>query len=234
MALPQGVKEEDARRSVQAQKLPRWVIARTEPPAPPTPTVTAEWPAGRAVEHERPSAPMSLLAEHLRARRIVRPSVWVLGRMIGAAREASQGLIADRLAEQLPLSRRGEFDRLLEVAPELKVSEIVWLRAPAGRVGVKGALAQVAKYERLVEVQSGTSTSRRCRQADGGSSPPGRVASRTDATVNGVERHWSTLGLYRVTSNHILECWPLPLTLPLLTQSGLATTTPPTQQAGAW
>lgn len=140
---------------------------------------------------------------------IVRPSVWVLGRMIGAAREASQGLIADRLAEQLPLSRRGKFDRLLEVDPELKVSEIMWLRT--GRVGVKGALAQVAKYERLVEVQAGTSTSRRC-QADGGSSPPRRVASRTEATVNGVERHWSTLGLYRVTSNRILECWLLPLT----------------------
>lgn len=31
----------------------------------------------------------------------------------------------------------------------------MWLRAPAGRVGVKGALAQVAKYERLVELRAG-------------------------------------------------------------------------------
>ncbi len=39
------------------------------------------------------------------------------------------------------------------------------------------------------------------------------VASRTDgtATINGAERHWSTLGLYRVTPSRILECWLLPL-----------------------
>jgi len=39
------------------------------------------------------------------------------------------------------------------------------------------------------------------------------IASRTDgtATVNGVERHWSTLGLYRLTRHSILECWLLPL-----------------------
>lgn len=60
-----------------------------------------------------------------------------------------------RLADQLPAERRGELDRLVEVDPELKVAELVWLRAPTGRVGVKGALAQVAKYERLVELHAG-------------------------------------------------------------------------------
>lgn len=48
-----------------------------------------EWLAERALEHERPSVLMSLLAEHLRARRVVRPSVWVLARLIGSAREAA-------------------------------------------------------------------------------------------------------------------------------------------------
>lgn len=39
------------------------------------------------------------------------------------------------------------------------------------------------------------------------------VASRTDgtATIDGVDHHWSTLGLYRLTSSRILECWLLPL-----------------------
>jgi ketosteroid isomerase-like protein len=39
------------------------------------------------------------------------------------------------------------------------------------------------------------------------------VASRTDgtATIAGVERRWSTLGLYRVRAGQILECWLLPL-----------------------
>lgn len=53
-----------------------------------TATAIREWLAGRAVEHERPSVLMSLLGEHLRARRVVRPSVWVLARLIGGARES--------------------------------------------------------------------------------------------------------------------------------------------------
>lgn len=42
------------------------------------------------------------------------------------------------------------------------------------------------------------------------------VASRTDgtATINGVERHRSTLGLYRLTRSRVLECWLLPLDPP--------------------
>ncbi len=120
-----------------------------------TAVAVGKWLAERAVEHERPSVLMSLLGEHLRARAIERPSVWVLGRMIGAAREAAQGEIVKRLADQLPAARRGELDGLLEVDPELKVSELVWLRAAAARVGVKGALAKVAKYERLVELRAG-------------------------------------------------------------------------------
>jgi Domain of unknown function (DUF4158) len=63
------------------------------------------WLADRALEHERPSVLMSLLAEHLRARRVVRPSVWVLARLIGSAREAAHDVVLSRLAEQLPAAR---------------------------------------------------------------------------------------------------------------------------------
>lgn len=39
------------------------------------------------------------------------------------------------------------------------------------------------------------------------------VASRTDGTavVDGIEVRWSTVGLYRLTAHHVLECWLLPL-----------------------
>lgn len=119
---------------------------------------------------------MGLLGEHLRARAIERPSVWVLGRMIGAAREAAHGEIVRRLADQLPAERRGELDRLVEVDPERKVSELVWLRAPAGRVGVKGALAQVASTSGSSSYAPAMSTCRRYRQVAGSSSPPRRGA----------------------------------------------------------
>lgn len=97
---------------------------------------------------------MSLLAEHLRARRVVRPSVWVLARLIGRARDAAHETVLQRLAEQLRPARCADLDRLLEVDPARKVSEIVWLRTPIGRVGIKGALEQVAKYQRLDELHA--------------------------------------------------------------------------------
>lgn len=41
----------------------------------------------------------------------------------------------------------------------------------------------------------------------------GRIAALTDgaATVDGVERHWSTIGLYEVADGRIAACWLLPL-----------------------
>jgi ketosteroid isomerase-like protein len=40
-----------------------------------------------------------------------------------------------------------------------------------------------------------------------------RVASLTDgsATIGGIERHWSTVGLYDVADGRIAACWLLPL-----------------------
>jgi len=198
MALAQGVKREDARRSVQAQKLPRWVIARTEPPAPPTPTLTAEWPAERAVEHERPSAPMSLLAEHVCA------SESPLG--LGARahdrccprglagpdrRPARRAATAVAAASSTDCSRSTRSSKCLRSCGCARVgsaSRARSLRSPSTSGSSRS--------------RPGTSTSRRCRQADGGSSPPRRVASRTEATVNGVERHWSTRALSRDVQPH--------------------------------
>lgn len=66
------------------------------------------WLADRALEHERPSVLMSLFSEHLRARRIVRPSVWVLARLIASAREGANDVVLQRLAAQLPTARCDE------------------------------------------------------------------------------------------------------------------------------
>jgi hypothetical protein len=49
----------------------------------------AGWLGARALEHDAPSALFSRAAEHLLARRIVRPSVDQLARMIATAREAA-------------------------------------------------------------------------------------------------------------------------------------------------
>jgi ketosteroid isomerase-like protein len=39
------------------------------------------------------------------------------------------------------------------------------------------------------------------------------VAALTDGTavIDGIERHWSTVGLYRIREDRVAECWLLPL-----------------------
>lgn len=112
------------------------------------------WLVDRALEHERPSVLMALTGEHLRARRIVRPTVRVLARMIAAARRGAHEMVPRLLASQLGTERCEELDGLLEPAADRRTCELVWLREPIGRVGAKGALAQVAKYERLQELSA--------------------------------------------------------------------------------
>ena len=126
----------------------------------------AGWLTDRALEHERPSVLMSLACEHLRARRIVRPSIAVLARMTGQARERSHESVLERLRDQLGPTRCRELDALLDVDAARKVSEIAWLRAPIGRVGIRGALVQVQKYARLSEMAA--------EGIDLSSLPPGR------------------------------------------------------------
>lgn len=43
-----------------------------------------------------------------------------------------------------------------------------------------------------------------------------RIAALTDgaATLDGIERHWSTVGLYEVAGGRIAACWLLPLSPP--------------------
>jgi len=105
-----------------------------------------------------------------------------------------------------------------------KCLSIMWLRT--GRVGVKGALAQVAKYERLVEVQAG--------HVDLSSLPPSRrrqlaAQARRQPHRGHRQRRRAPLVHARALSRDVQPhpgVLAAPADLPLLTQSGLATTTP--------
>ena len=91
---------------------------------------------------------MVLVAEHLRARRLLRPPVDALARMIATARANAHRHVELLLAHQLAPERCAELDALLDGAAGQ--SGVADLRRRAARTGVKELLGQVPQYRRLV------------------------------------------------------------------------------------
>jgi hypothetical protein len=108
----------------------------------------AGWLVQRAVEHDAPATLMVLVAEHVRARRLLRPPVDALARMIATARANALRQVELLFADQLAPERCVELDALLDGAPGH--SGVAELRRRAARTGVKELLGQVAQYRRLV------------------------------------------------------------------------------------
>lgn len=107
------------------------------------------WLAVRAMEHERPKALFALAAEHLRARRIVRPSVDQLVRLIGAARERAHQATFDALAGQLTdHATRARLEGLLGVRAD-GMTWLEWLRTPASDASPRCILQQLEKLTHL-------------------------------------------------------------------------------------
>ena len=95
---------------------------------------------------------------------------------------------------------------------ELLTDDIVWTvpgrNAIAGRY--EGIEQVMAYFERRRELAS-RSFQMHTREILAGEGD--HVAALTDgrATLGGVERRWSTVGLYRVRDGRIAACWLLPL-----------------------
>lgn len=109
------------------------------------------WLGERAVEHDAPAVLLALTTEHLHARKIIRPSLDRLLRLIATARAAAHTRIEAAVADQLAPARRAELDGLL-IAPAGGRSELALLKERAGRVGVAELRRQVQRYRRLLEL----------------------------------------------------------------------------------
>ncbi|MDP8967184.1 MAG: DUF4158 domain-containing protein, partial [Actinomycetota bacterium] len=111
------------------------------------------WLGERAVEHDAPDVLLALACEHLHARKIIRPVIDRLLRLIATARAAAHTRIQAALADQLAPDRRAELDALL-VAPPGGRSELALLKERAGRVGVAELRRQIDRYRRLLELRA--------------------------------------------------------------------------------
>jgi hypothetical protein len=113
----------------------------------PTARSLAGWLVERALEHDAPATPIVLVAEHLRARRMLRPPVDALARMIATARASAHRHVERLLADQLCDRRRHQLDTLLDGA-DGQTSGVADLRRRAARTGVKELLGQAQHYRR--------------------------------------------------------------------------------------
>ena len=110
------------------------------------------WLTVRAMEHERPKALFTLAAEQLHARRVARPSVDALVRLIGSARERAHQATFDALADQLgDAGRRAHLDRLLTTRAD-GMTWIEWLRTPAHETSPIEIRRQLEKFTYLKEL----------------------------------------------------------------------------------
>jgi ketosteroid isomerase-like protein len=95
---------------------------------------------------------------------------------------------------------------------ELLTPDIAW--SVPGNNSIAGAYqgidAVLDYFRRRREIAAGTfrMTGRDVLVGDGD-----RIAALTDgaATIDGVKRHWGTVGLYQVIDERIAACWLLPL-----------------------
>jgi uncharacterized protein len=123
-------------------------------------------------------------------------------------RVAAEEVLGRLHAAQAAFYSGGEADALREVLTE----DIAW-HVP-GRNAIAGdyrGLAAVLDYftrRRDLADRTFRMHARDLLTGDGD-----HVAALTDgtATIGGVERRWSTVGLYRIAGTRVAECWLLPL-----------------------
>jgi hypothetical protein len=103
------------------------------------------WLLARALEHDRPTLLFHMACERLRTRKIIRPAVTPLERLVAAARQEAQAATFRVVRPQLSQERRMLLDSLLVPDAELGVTPLFWLRDRAIANSPKTILATLDK-----------------------------------------------------------------------------------------
>lgn len=123
--------------------------------------------------------------------------------------QATAARLLDKLHEAQNVFYGGGGDTALR---RLLTEDIVWTVPGRNRIaGVYQGTDEVfAYFARRRDIAAGTF---RMRRLDVLAGLTNRIAALTDgtATVDGIERSWSTVGLYATRGERIEACWLLPL-----------------------
>jgi hypothetical protein len=105
--------------------------------------------AERAMEHDRPLTLLQLGSEWLRQKKIVRPGVTRLERVVASARELAQAETFLRLAPLLSAEVREKLDAVLVPDPATGRTRLAWLQREATAITPSAIVAEIGKLTAL-------------------------------------------------------------------------------------
>jgi len=108
-----------------------------------------DWLGQRALENERPSVLLQQASIWLYRRRIVRPGITTLERMIARARQIAHQMTYQQIAGMLSPDLKAQLDTLLNPDPDRGLSPLVWLRRPARGDGAADIREVLSKCQHL-------------------------------------------------------------------------------------
>ncbi len=109
------------------------------------------WLTRLALAHARPSVLLANLCEYLLRRRVLRPGITTLERVVVRARQAAEVQTYDALASLIE-PRRQMLDELLEVDNEIGGLRLTWLRDRENKNSAPSIQRMLAKHAWLVDI----------------------------------------------------------------------------------
>jgi len=108
-----------------------------------------EWLSQRAMEHDRPTVLLEQATGWLRSRKIIRPGISVLERIVGSARVRAEMQTFELLKPQLTLNMKRFLERLRLVRPGDDETYLQWLLPGESSNSPKSILSMLEKLEFL-------------------------------------------------------------------------------------
>lgn len=107
----------------------------------------SKWLLHEAIPSDKGMVLVGALIDEMRSRKIIIPAISTVERLAWEVRQQAQKLVCLRLTNNLTSTQKNALDRLLVVAPDRKITDLVWLRQPPGQASPGNFLKLVERLE---------------------------------------------------------------------------------------
>ncbi|WP_254175334.1 Tn3 family transposase, partial [Planktothrix tepida] len=107
----------------------------------------SKWLLPFALSSDQGMALVGALIDEMRFRKIIIPAISTVERLAWEVRHRAQKLVCVELTKNLTQLQKIALDKLLVVAPDQKLTELIWLRQPPGQANPRNFLKVVERLE---------------------------------------------------------------------------------------
>ncbi|CAD5988552.1 Transposase for transposon Tn501 (plasmid) [Planktothrix tepida] len=107
----------------------------------------SKWLLPFAISSDQGMALVGALIDEMRFRKIIIPAISTVERLAWEVRHRAQKLVCVELTKNLTPLQKIALDQLLVVAPDQKLTELIWLRQPPGQANPRNFLKVVERLE---------------------------------------------------------------------------------------